>query len=96
MSGRLLREITRRRSSHRCLAVPFSSNTNQGNNVQETLRGPNPPLHPKVEDPKKSQQEEARQKKIAKLKEELRRGYFYELGQVNRTKSKVRHVAEYM
>ena len=44
--------------------------------------------------PKKKNEEEKedrRLRKIAKLKEELRRGYFYELGQINRTKSKVRY-----
>lgn len=28
-------------------------------------------------------------KKVEKIKEEIRRGYFYELGQINRTKSKL-------
>ncbi len=36
-----------------------------------------------------SEKEAARLKKIAKIKEEIRRGYFYELGQVNRTGSKL-------
>ena len=36
-----------------------------------------------------SEKEAARLKKIAKIKEEIRRGYFYELGQVNRTNSKL-------
>lgn len=37
-----------------------------------------------------SEKEAARLKKIAKIKEEIRRGYFYELGEMNRTKGKVR------
>ena len=36
-----------------------------------------------------SEKEAARLKKIAKIKEEIRRGYFYELGEMNRTKGKV-------
>jgi len=35
------------------------------------------------------EKEAARLKKIAKIKEEIKRGYFYELGQVNRTKCKL-------
>lgn len=36
-----------------------------------------------------SGKEAARLKRIAKIKEEIKRGYFYELGQVNRTKCKL-------
>lgn len=39
--------------------------------------------------PEVSEKEAARLKKIAKIKEEIKRGYFYELGQVNRTKCKL-------
>ena len=39
--------------------------------------------------PEVSEMEAARLKKIAKIKEEIKRGYFYELGQVNRTKCKL-------
>jgi len=37
----------------------------------------------------KVEKERSRDEKIKKLKEEIRRGYFYELGQVNKTSSKV-------
>lgn len=59
-----------------------------------------PPPQPKGEQPSGagaggkpaeplSEKEAARLKKIAKIKEEIRRGYFYELGEMNRTKGKV-------
>jgi hypothetical protein len=45
---------------------------------------PKPDLPPDISD-----KEAARLKKVEKIKEEIRRGYFYELGQINRTKSKL-------
>jgi hypothetical protein len=54
-------------------------------------KDPNAQAAKEAKEKARAEAEAARAKKHAKLKEDLRRGYFYELGQVNKT-TKVRGI----
>lgn len=87
-----LQHLLLRHPRRRCLS---SSSQPQ---PQEAQGPPPPPETSGQEDERKKKKEKeekeaARLKKITKIKEEIRRGYFHELGEVNRTNSKARHMA---